>query len=244
MRAWIFAFMSFMALAAQAKPAADLAFAAQRYAAGDYRRAQAAYETLLKERPRSAALRYNLGNALFKAGRLGPAIAEYQRAFDLKPRDSDIRYNLNFALKRAGEELVPAGVPESLFALFYWLNLDELAGLAGLALWIAAILWSLWLVRPAARASLTTPATVAAALWLGAGGWFLIRKSLEPAQRGVIVSPAAEIRSGPGENFGVNFTAPEGRRVEILSESGIWLEIGVLKEGAKGWITAAAVERI
>ena len=63
-------------------------------------------------------------------------------------------------------------------------------------------------------------------------------------RHGVIISESAEIRSGPGENFNVSFTAPEGRRVQILSVNDDWLEIGVLKEGAKGWIPAACVEVI
>lgn len=218
--------------------------AQKRYDAGDYRGAAAAYETLLKSDRRNPALHYDLGSALFKDGRLGPAIASYQRAYDILPRDADIRYNLDFALRKSGEELVPAGVPPLLFRLFHLHSERELAGLQWIFCWSALLIASLWLQKPDLRQALFPWGAWAAALWLFYGGWWAARRTVEPAERGVIVKAAAEIRSGPGDKFGVSVTAPEGRRVEILGESEGWLEIGVLKEGAKGWLPADAVERI
>lgn len=212
----------------------------KKYDDGDYNAAAAAYAAQLKGQPLNASLHYNLGNALIKAGRLGPAIASYQRAFDILPRDSDIRYNLDFALKRAGEELIPPGVPPVLFSIFYLLSRRELAGLHWLACWTALLSASVYLLRKRYGNRLAA----ALALWAFFGGWWLARRSLEPARHGVIIRPTAEIRSGPGEKFNVSFTAPEGRRVEILSQNGDWLEIGILKEGAKGWLAGDAVEQI
>ena len=71
-----------------------------------------------------------------------------------------------------------------------------------------------------------------------------VRLSLEPNQLGVIISASSQIRSGPGDKFNVTFTAPEGRRIEILGIQGNWLEIGVLKEGVQGWIRSGSVEKI
>jgi hypothetical protein len=65
-----------------------------------------------------------------------------------------------------------------------------------------------------------------------------------PPGRGVIIAQRAELRNGPGEKFTVGYTAPEGRRVRVLSASGTWLEVGLLKEGVKGWTLAASVERL
>lgn len=226
-----------------AAPAAFLD-AAKRYDAADFHGAASLYEELLGSRPRSAALRYNLGNALFKEGKTGRAIAQYQRAFDIKPRDADIRYNLDFALKKAGEELVPSGVPPALFAVFYLLSEGELAGLHWLSCWAALLLCSAYLYKESLRPPLAAWCLAALGFWAAAGGWWLARRGLEPVERGVIVSSTAEIRSGPGEKFSVSFTAPEGRRVQILGETGDWLEIGVLKEGAKGWLPAQSVERL
>ena len=54
----------------------------------------------------------------------------------------------------------------------------------------------------------------------------------------------AEVRSGPGETFPVSFKVPEGRRVSRLDARGKWVEIGVLKKGLKGWVSAEAIEGI
>ncbi|MBI3551421.1 MAG: tetratricopeptide repeat protein [Elusimicrobia bacterium] len=215
-----------------------------KYDAGDFNGAATLYAKALERSPRDPVLHYDLGNALFKAGHLGQAIASYQRAFDIRPRDPDIRYNLGFALKRAGEELRPEGTPPALFALFTLLSERELAGLQWLLCWLALSLGCVYVLKPARREDLFSPVVVAAALWAATGLWWGSRWLLEPDERGVIVKPTAELRSGPGHNFGVSFTAPEGRRVQILSESAGWLEIGIPKEGAKGWLAADAVEKI
>ncbi len=235
-------FIPFAAIAAPAPPQFNQA--RQKYDAGDYAGAEASYAQLLAQEPKNAVYLYNLGNALYKQGKLGPAIAAYQRAFNADPRDSDIRYNLDFCLKKAGETLVPPGVPPVLFDLFYWFNLPELLGLQWLFCWLALILAGLWIALPSWRARLKPFSTGALGLWIFWGGWFAMRKSLEPEHLGVIIAPSAEIRSGPGDSFNVIFTAPEGRRVEILAPQGDWLEIGVLKEGMQGWIKSDAVEGV
>lgn len=227
-----------------ARGLAQTADAQKKYDAGDFAGAAALYQQAVAASPKDAALRYDLGNALLKSGHLGPAIASYQRAFDLLPRDGDIRYNLGFALRQAGEELVPPGTPPVLFKLFYFLSERELAGLHWLGCWACLLLAAAWVRKAAWREKLKPFALAALAFWALAGAWWGARLALEPSQRGVIVKASAEIRSGPGDNFSVSFTAPEGRRVEILSQSGSWLEIGVLKEGAKGWLPSDAVERI
>ena len=230
---------------AAAQTAGSLPAEGQRkYDASDYSGSVTAFAKAVERAPRAAELHYDLGNALFKAGRLGPAIASYQRAFDIRPRDGDIRYNLNFALKRAGEELRPEGVPPALFQVFYLFSERELAGLHWLGCWLTLLFACVCLLKPETREDLFVFLAAAALCWGAAGAWWGSRRSLEPELRGVIVRPAAEIRSGPGEKFGVTFTAPEGRRVEILSESAGWLEIGVLKEGARGWLPGDSVEKI
>jgi tetratricopeptide (TPR) repeat protein len=214
------------------------------YDAGRYAEAAAAFETLAAASPRDAARQYDLGAASFKAGRLGRAIASFERAFALDPRDSDVRFNLAYALRRAGEDFVPSGTPAAMFWIFTALSERELAGLHWLAAWTALLLAAVCLLSRARREALGPWAAWAAAAWLFFGLWWACLRSVLPPNRGVITSSHAELRHGPGANFGVAFTIPEGRRVRVLSASGAWLEVGVLKEGARGWIEAAAVERL
>jgi tetratricopeptide (TPR) repeat protein len=232
------------ALAAPASAASDLAAARGLYDAGRYPEAAEAFAALSAAAPRDAALQYDLGDAQFKAGRVGPAVASFERAFALDPRDSDIRENLSYALGRAGEELVPPGTPPALFLLFTALSERELAGLDWLCAWIALLLAAAALARPRLRAGLRAWIWSAAALWALFGLWRLGLRGVLPPESGVVVSAKAELRHGPGDGFGVAFTVPEGRRVRVLGSSGAWLEVGLLKEGARGWIAASAVERL
>jgi len=234
-------------LLALALPAAAASYddAKAAYDAGSYDRAAAAFEALVAEQPRDAALRYDLGNALLKSGKLGRASASYQRAFDLDPRGSDARHNLDFVLKRAGEELAPPGIPGPAFAAFTALSSRELAGLHWLAAWTALLLAGLYaLGTEARRDALRDWLLAAAGAWLFFGLWWAGLRAVLPPGRGVIVAARAELRNGPGEKFTVGYTAPEGRRVRVLSESGEWLEVGLLKEGVKGWTLATSVERL
>ena len=231
-----------LALPAAAAPYDD---AKTAYDAGSYDQAVAAFGALVDRSPHDAALRYDLGNALLKAGKLGRASASYQRAFALDPRDSDGRHNLDFTLNRAGEELATPGIPGPAFVAFTALSARELSGLHWLAAWAALILAGLSLLGPAPRRErLSGWLLGSGAAWLLFGLWWAGLRAVLPPDRGVIVAQRAELRNGPGEKFTVGYTAPEGRRVRVLSESGPWLEVGLLKEGVKGWTLAASVERL
>lgn len=231
-----------LALPAAAAPYDD---AKASYDAGNFDSAVAAFSTLVARQPSDSALHYDLGNALLKAGKLGRASASYQRAFDLDPRDADGRHNLDFALRRAGEELAPSGIPGPAFAAFTALSSRELAGLHWLAAWTTVILAGLALLGNAQRrAKLADWLIGAAAAWLLLGLWWAGLRAVLPAGRGVIVAGRAELRNGPGETFTVGYTAPEGRRVRVLSESGTWLEVGLLEEGVKGWVLDLSVEKL
>ena len=94
------------------------------------------------------------------------------------------------------------------------------------------------------RARLYNRLLGAAAAWLLFGLWWAGLRAVLPAGRGVIIAGRAELRNGPGDKFTVGYIAPEGRRVRVLSESGPWLEVGLLKEGVKGWTLASSVEKL
>ncbi|MDR0735155.1 MAG: tetratricopeptide repeat protein, partial [Elusimicrobiota bacterium] len=107
---------------ASAQTAAD---AAELYNKGDYGGAAAKYEELLKSASdgfRNPYLYYNLANSYFKAGEPDKAVINYYRAFNILPRDKDIKRNLAFALNASGQKLVPEGVPQAAFDIYYWLS--------------------------------------------------------------------------------------------------------------------------
>ena len=94
------------------------------------------------------------------------------------------------------------------------------------------------------RERLKPTLVVSLCFWAVFGGWWALGTLGSNGPLGVVLEPNAEARSGPGKNFPVSFNAPEGRRVAVVSESGDWLEVGVLKEGVKGWMSAKSIERV
>ncbi len=213
--------------------------AGEAYEKGSYDRAVAEYEKLIADGIAGPSLYYNLGNAYFRLGRRGEAILWYERARRLDPRDKDILHNLDLARSQLQDEEATFGefldrllTPRELgwlITILLWL----LCSATGLAL-LASPLW-----RP--RRPALTAAIVALALcllWLGA------RVHDLNAPWAVITRPAAEVRSGPGEQFSVGFTVPSGQRVLILGRRNGWMEIGVPSRSLKGWIIAGSAESI
>ncbi len=116
-----FAILAVFALAASALAALAVTGAEDRfrqagaaYEAGRWEEATTAYEALLAEGFDDPRVHYNLGNALFKQGRLGPAILEYERALARHPSDADAKENLAYANLLTVDKVGPAeeGLPE------------------------------------------------------------------------------------------------------------------------------------
>ncbi|OGS04253.1 MAG: hypothetical protein A3G41_04480 [Elusimicrobia bacterium RIFCSPLOWO2_12_FULL_59_9] len=220
----------------------DFKKAGEFYLASQFEQAIALYKTLLAASPHSAALHYNLGNSYFKSGSLGPATASYLRAYALAPLDADIGYNLDFCLKKVGETLYPPGVPKPLFLAFHALSLNAVAAAfwilsCGLLLSLSLYPWTTAGLRPHPALQALLGRLIVFFLLFDAafGSWWWLRSSQEKGL-GVVVRNGTEVRNGPGENFSVGFTVPEGRRVKVLETRADWAEIGVLKEGVRGWL--------
>lgn len=221
---------------------APLQRANQLYLEGKFSEAAQAYQNLLNSDPENPYLHYNLGNSYFKSNQRGKAVAQFQKAYDLLPRDSDILFNLEFALNRSGESLTSADIPRVLFRAFSLLSLKELEGLTWLCWWALLLCLCGWSLRRSQN--MKTWALAFLALSLFWGSWWGLREAAYPGPLAVTLSPNSEVRNGPGESFSAAFTLPEGRRLQILSEREDWLEVGVLKEGVKGWIHKESVLRI
>jgi tetratricopeptide (TPR) repeat protein len=67
------------------------------YHEGRFDEAAKGYEAIVARGIDDARVHYNLANAYFKLGRLGPAILEYERSLRLDPTDGEARDNLVLA---------------------------------------------------------------------------------------------------------------------------------------------------
>lgn len=216
------------------------------YQKGIYQEALVQYEEILNQQGSSPMIEYNLGNTRYKMGEKGKAILHWRRAWRMDPRDSDTRHNLTFASSECGEPFV-SDIPLLVWIqfLFHSLNLNEILLLWLLTLWVAGIFWSVIFVKRNKFFSRNNLILLATLSLLGVWGAF--RFENEALQKwGVVTSSKAEVRSGPGQQFGVGFTVPEGRNVLILerSDRSSWIEIGIPQEGLKGWVEDKDVTQI
>ncbi len=216
------------------------------YQAGQFESAQALYAALLTEVNENPVLEYNLGNTYFKLGSTGQAIAHWLRAYRMRPADSAVRSNLRLAGAQTGESFEPDLFISRWFArLFNAVNLNQLSVLYLLALWSACLCWTIILFSNNSAAN--RRGILFVLIFLFAFSWWAARVYCEQVNKeAVITQKNAEVRSGPGNQFQVGFTVPEGRKVLILNErsSSEWAEIGITKAGVRGWVQLNAFEKI
>lgn len=212
----------------------------QMYEKGRWDEAETLYQSLLRRGLASADLYYNLGNVAYKKGERGRAVLWYERAKRLAPRDSDIEFNLKLAMSHIKDD--GRGLPQKILqmAAVNELTLVLMAsvwiffGVGGLVflgrvrgqVWPQVLLW-------ASGLSLTL-----AAFWLGVN----IRWDRQGI--GIVTAPPGEVRNGPGTEYAVGFTIPEGNRVLILNSRPGWIQVGVPEQGLKGWMPESEVEDV
>jgi len=212
------------------------------YALKDYAGAAKAYTTAL-EAGHDARADYNLGNALFKSGRVGEAIASYRRAYALAPRDPDVRGNLAFARAYRLDKVAPVSNPlvHALDLAFHALSRREASFAAALAWLLAAAALALGIVRRWTAAFVLASAIGAFALYATIAGQ--VWASEVRAHPGVIVQPEVSAASGPGAEFKPILLIHDGTEVLIREARGEYLLVQ-LPGGAGGWVPHGAVEAI
>ncbi len=217
------------------------------YESGDYRRAAELYEALVDAGVVHEDLFYNLGNAYFRAGELGPAIFNYERALRVEPHFADARYNLGVAREAVAETVVDRlerAADTSWHArLFSYLPLADvmLALLLLELLLFAALVASRFL-----EAGFVRTAVVVAVVFLGvAFGVALVLtvgaiRERETKTTGIVLPDEVELREGPDEGSVARSSIHAGLRVEIVDRDGAWSRVR-LGNGVEGWVLQRAI---
>ena len=195
------------------------------YFEGKFADAVKAYEGITNSAQGSAALYFNLGNAWFKSGKLGPAIAAFRVAEKLTPRDPDIRANLQFARNQVqGPTLGANRVKQWLSRL----TLNEWTMLESAAFWILMLLLAMGQWNSRWKSSLRTPvwlalaATCAFAVCLGTSIFYdRIEKT------GIITQTDVTVHTGPFEESAGGFVLHDGAEVRITDSKDDWLQVTV-----------------
>jgi tetratricopeptide (TPR) repeat protein len=182
---------------------------------------------------------YNLGNAYYRNGNLGPAIRAYRHAQRHAPRDPDVRANLGFAAQTAGIDL-PARNPVA--RLLLDASHLEWRRLAGLGYGLLFLALAAWIVAPRFRFVSRPLALFAAALLALAAAGLLAHRDLRLRPEAVVVADSPKLRSGPLESATALQVLPEGAIVRQLDQRGAWTRI---QQGdVRGWLPAAALATV
>jgi tetratricopeptide (TPR) repeat protein len=218
------------------------------YLHGNYDAAVAAYEELDREDVVSPDLFFNLGDAYFKKGSLGPAIWSFERAQALDPDDEDIRYNLQQSRKLAarqardkieGEDRDPLwirGVTALSPSAETWVFLILYLG-------FFALLFARRRASDDARPALGAGAAIIAVMALLAGSLLAGRFVLERVPFGVVLPDELAVKEGADVNYKTGFQLHAGLRVRLLERDQDWLRIR-LANGLEGWVRARDIGRL
>lgn len=220
------------------------------YVAGKFEEAAVAYEQLVDRGVESEKLYYNLGNAYFRTGRLGPAVYNYERALRLDPNFADASYNLavardvvaeRFGSRLKGAETDPLWIRVSTFWPMSRMTLVFL----GLNLLFFGILIGLRFIAEglARTALIVTNAFVGVALVVSLAtlighAWFLERVEL-----GIVLDDQVVMREGGDERFAERGLLHPGLRIRVQDRDGDWLRVR-LSNGVDGWVPRRSIGRL
>ncbi len=214
-----------------------LAEAEKAYRDGDYAAAARAYAALAEAADADPRLLYNLGNALYREGRLGEALVAYERARLALPRDRELLANVRLVRQKlelgSGE-----GEPflDALVGLRRGFTRGELLAIAVLCHAAGAVLLILLRGR---WGGLSRGAGVAAALLgvvlLAELAWWGPAR----APRAIVTARRAVVLAEPREGLEPLMQLREGVEVALLADGPEWVRVGV--EGRSGYVRAGLV---
>jgi tetratricopeptide (TPR) repeat protein len=210
------------------------------YEKNDYDKAAGLYRRAIDEGVADSKLYFNYANCMFRLNQPGMAILYYEKARKLDPNDQDVAYNLRFV----NANIIDKNPAPEINALTKAIHFAHSAFSINEGLWIALGLFSLVFVAGMAAlyagaamrgALITAIALSALALLLLSPSLILKIKEQETLQYGIVLKPAVEMFSGPGETFQVLTQVHEGTKFEIVETRGEWVSVK-LANGKGGFV--------
>ena len=219
------------------------------YQKGDFEKAAAAYESLIKSGYEGTALYYNLGNAYYRQGKIGYAILNYERALKLSPGDEDIRHNLALANAKTIDKI--EDLPK--FFLFqWWENILALFSVSGWTitayifyiLLLASIGLYFFSKNSLQQRYIFISGLTSLSLLLVVVVLLVIRVNREVnVKNGIIIEQAVNVKLSPDEQSSDAFIVHEGLKVKLEDEVNDWIKIR-LQDGKIGWMPGSVVKII
>lgn len=213
----------------------------EHYRKGEYDKALAIYEQIMKNGYVSADLYYNLGNVYLKLGNIPASILFYERAKRLSPNDEDIDFNLKLANLKVVDKIDP--IP--MFFLVEWWN--SISNIFNSYNWSIITIICSWifvlsvlifrLIKISMIKKLTIPVIIISVLiTLFTFSFSYTQYKYENDNTvGIIFSHNVSVKSSPDETGTDLFVIHEGVKVKILDTVNNWKKIR-LADGKVGWI--------
>jgi len=222
------------------------------YREGELEKSLEGYLYLANLGIKNGRLFYNLGNTQFALGEIGPAMLWYERALKYLPRFEDLRVNYEYAQGALTDEEFRrpeyGGTTGFLLRLHRLLNLRESLVLTLVLFWLtaAALILRASIGRGFLERWLRIPCWIVgiAFIIICLSSAFKIDRQ-ERIAEAIVMSPAVEVKTGPGKDFSTSFSLHEGLKVVLIQEQGGWKRI-VLPGNTTftGWLPAQSVEAI
>lgn len=221
------------------------------YSEERYVEAAALYEEIVDGGFANADVLYNLGNAYYKSGDLGEAVLAYERALKLQPSHEDARANLTFVGELLADRRRPVGGAVSDFfgKVFGRLTVDRLAVLTSVLYFTLFGLLAVAVLRLGLSGWTSGwPGRVVAALVVSVvvvGGTLAFRTAqMRGDVEAVVLAEEVGVRTGPGEDFVLEFRLHEGTKVRVEEDRDDWVRVSVPGTDLNGWMPDGTMERI
>lgn len=217
------------------------------YENNDYERAVSIYEELVSMDRTGPEVFYNLGNSYFKLKKIGKAILNYERALRLDPRDKDTQLNLKLARAMAVDKINTderGFILNALFFLYDRLSVDELSLVCSALylLMILVLIFSIFFV--AKRRFMVYTAGTFGVIFLTFLIFLFAKINGENSTKtGIVVVEKVDVRSGPKEDYLLQFTLHEGVKASVIKKVQGWYEIGLSRD-LRGWVPETSVDII
>jgi tetratricopeptide (TPR) repeat protein len=204
------------------------------FAAGDFKRAAADYDAIVRSGEWSANLFYNLGNAHFRNGDLGRAVLNYERALQLEREHPEAEANLHIAREQARALEFTSGPTERYLRLA---DAGTYTITCAVLFWLAVLL----LIWRAQRAVLAGAALLFA-FALGCG-FAAHAQEKWMDELAIVTGDNVEARVATADTAKSVLALPPGSEVRFLQRRGDW-SYAALPNDQRGWIAASAAERV
>lgn len=217
----------------------------ESYRNGQFAQAADMYEGLSEAHPANPAFYFNLGNALYRQGKIGLSLLAYERALVRDPRNNDIRANLKYVRGsleyvvedkrnwyiKTGEVVLNFVAEREVYVLF----------LLTLAMFLAT-----WLTARYKRMGQPWGWRRKVLLvFMVVLGFLAAMKTVQMhiIRDAVVVVKQAEVRYGPSIEDQVAFRLGEGLKVYVIDSRKTWSRVWLVN-GTSGWMQNAQIQEV